>query len=58
MTELSAAVDLISIGMSVCDRVIAFCTLKSAFSAEKVHISVFCAVIFSIFDCEPGFFAL
>ncbi|OME09913.1 hypothetical protein BSK60_26655 [Paenibacillus odorifer] len=40
--------------MSKSDEIIALCTLKIACTAEIIHISVFCATIFSEYDLAAG----
>jgi hypothetical protein len=40
--------------MSKSDEIIALCTLKIACTAEIIHISVFCATIFSEYGLAAG----
>ncbi|OMD88930.1 hypothetical protein BSK49_13560 [Paenibacillus odorifer] len=47
-------VQLSSVSMSKSDEIIALCTLKIACTAEIIHISVFCATIFSEYGLAAG----
>ncbi|OMD25000.1 hypothetical protein, partial [Paenibacillus odorifer] len=47
-------VQLSSVSMSKSDEIIALCTLKIACTADIIHISVFCATIFSEYGLAAG----
>ncbi|WP_218640550.1 hypothetical protein [Paenibacillus odorifer] len=47
-------VQLSSVSMIKSDEIIALCTLKIACTADIIHISVFCATIFSEYGLAAG----